>query len=161
VEIKIIGRVSKRIPGPEVRKPAKLRLHTRTIIRDRRQAFIGSQSLRTAELDQRREVGIIVRELKVVNGVIKTFEKDWGASAVETEQHPELNLTDIKKATKGLVKELSPLNPIVKEAIKSAESETDNPSLNPQEVKETVKEAVKEAVRERVDKMVEESLEES
>ncbi len=161
VEIKIIGRVSKQSSALEVRKLAKLRLHTRTIIRDRRQAFIGSQSLRTAELDSRREVGIIVRELKVLNGLIKTFEADWAASAVETEQHSELNLTNIKKATKGLAKELSPLNAIVKEAIKDAESETENSRLNPQEIKDTVKEAVKEAVRERVDEMVKESLESS
>jgi phosphatidylserine/phosphatidylglycerophosphate/cardiolipin synthase-like enzyme len=161
VEIKVIGRVTKQLTGLEVRKLAKLRLHTRTIIRDRRQGFIGSQSLRTAELDSRREVGIIVRELKVLNGLIKTFEADWTASAVETEQHSELNLTEIKKATKGLVKELSPLSSIVKEALKSAESETGSAGLNPQEMKETVKEAVKEAVRERVDEMVKESLEES
>ena len=160
VEVKIIGRVSKQIPALEVRNLAKLRLHTRTIIRDCRQASIGSQSLRTAELDSRREVGIIVREPKVLNGLIKTFEADWAASAVETQQQTDVNLADIKKATKGLVKELSLLNPIVKEALKAAESETE-PSLNPQEMKATVKEAVKEAVRERVDEMVKESLEES
>ena len=34
-----------------------MRLHTRTIIRDGAQAFIGSQSLRGHELDARREVG--------------------------------------------------------------------------------------------------------
>ena len=67
-----IGRVGKRSPL-EARNLFKLRLHTRTIIRDRRQAFIGSQSLRRAELDSRREVGVIVREPKVVNGLIKTF----------------------------------------------------------------------------------------
>ena len=46
----------------KVKKLSKLRLHTRTIIRDGRQAFIGSQSLRAAELDSRREVGLIVRD---------------------------------------------------------------------------------------------------
>ena len=100
VEIKVIGRVSKQNPGLEVRNLAKMRLHTRTIIRDRRQAFVGSQSLRTAELDSRREVGVIVREPKVVNGLIKTFEADWAASAVEENQQSEANLKDIKKAVK-------------------------------------------------------------
>jgi hypothetical protein len=42
-----------------VQKLAGQRLHTRTIVRDRRQAFVGSQSLRTAELDARRELGLI------------------------------------------------------------------------------------------------------
>ena len=161
VEIKVIGRVSKQNPGLEVRNLAKIRLHTRTIIRDRRQAFVGSQSLRMAELDSRREVGVIVREPKVVNGLIKTFETDWAMSAVQENQQTEANLRDIKKGVKELVKELSPLNPIVKEALKEAVSEAGIGSLNPQEMKTTVKEAVKEAVRERVEEMVKESLEES
>jgi phosphatidylserine/phosphatidylglycerophosphate/cardiolipin synthase-like enzyme len=148
VEIKVIGRVSKQNPGLEVRNLAKIRLHTRTIIRDRRQAFVGSQSLRMAELDSRREVGVIVREPKVVNGLIKTFETDWAMSAVQENQQTEANLRDIKKGVKELVKELSPLNPIVKEALKEAVSEAGIGSLNPQEMKTTVKEAVKEAVRE-------------
>jgi cardiolipin synthase len=160
VEIKVIGRVSKQNPGLEVRNLAKLRLHTRTIIRDRRQAFVGSQSLRMAELDSRREVGVIVREPRVVNGLIRTFETDWAMREVEEKQQSEANLKDIKKEVKELVKELSPLNPIVKEALKEAVSEAGGASLNMQEVKETVKEAVKEAVRERVEEMVKESLKE-
>ena len=62
----------------EVRPLSGFRLHTRTIIRDRREAFVGSQSLRKAELDSRREVGVIVRESKVVSGLLDTFEADWG-----------------------------------------------------------------------------------
>ena len=161
VEIKVIGRVGKQNPGLDVRNLAKIRLHTRTIIRDRHQAFLGSQSLRTAELDSRREVGVIVREPKVVNGLIKTFEADWAMSALEENQQVEVNTKEIKKAVKGIVKELSPLNPIVKEALKEAAAEAGNASLNVQEVKETLKEAVKEAVQERVKEMVKESLEES
>ena len=34
-----------------------LRLHVRAIVRDRKAAFVGSQSLRKLELDKRREVG--------------------------------------------------------------------------------------------------------
>jgi cardiolipin synthase len=158
VEIKVIGRVSKQDPGLEVRNLAKLRLHTRTIIRDRHQAFVGSQSLRQAELDSRREVGVIVREPNVVNGLIKTFETDWAMSAGQENEQSEGNLKEI---IKGLVKELSPLNPIVKEALKEAAAQTGSADLNPQEVKETVKEAVKEAVQERVEEMVKESMEES
>ena len=145
VEIKVIGRVGKRNPGLEVRNLVKLRLHTRTIIRDRHQAFVGSQSLRQAELDSRREVGVIVREPKVVNGLIKTFEADWAMKPVAEKQQSEAQPKVLKKAMKALVKELSPLNPIVKEALKEAASETGSAGLNPQEVKETVKEAVKEA----------------
>jgi phosphatidylserine/phosphatidylglycerophosphate/cardiolipin synthase-like enzyme len=159
VVIKIIGSVSRQNPGLEVRNLAKIRLHTRTIIRDGCQAFMGSQSLRTAELDSRREVGVIVREPKVVNGLIRTFEADWAAGAVETSPTSEAHLKDIKRVIKELVEELSPLNPIVEEALKEAEAETGDPGLNSQEIKETVKEAVKEAVRDRVEEMVNESRE--
>ena len=62
---------------------------------------------------------------------------------------------------KALIKELSPLNPIVEEAVKQVASDTESASLNVKEMKETVKEAVKEAVRERVKEVVMESLEES
>ncbi len=160
VEIKVIGRVGKRNPGLEVRDLVNLRLHTRTIIRDRNQAFVGSQSLRQTELDARREVGVIVREPNVVKGLIRTFETDWETRPVGEKQPSEAKPKVPKKALKALVKELSPLSPIVEEALKEAASETEGAGLNPQEMKETVKEAVKEAVRERVEEMVKDSLEE-
>jgi hypothetical protein len=65
VEVRIIGKASKRL-GLKVAKLTKIRLHTRTILKDSSQAFIGSQSLREAELDSRREVGLIIRESKIV-----------------------------------------------------------------------------------------------
>jgi phosphatidylserine/phosphatidylglycerophosphate/cardiolipin synthase-like enzyme len=157
VEIKVIGSVSRQAHGLEVRNLAKMRLHTRTIVQDRSQAFLGSQSLRTAELDSRREVGVIVGEHKVVSGIIKTFEADWAESAVESVHQSDANMKDMKKAVKELVKELSPLNPIVEEALREMETGAGAPGLNQQEMKETVKEAVKEAVRERVEEMVNES----
>jgi phosphatidylserine/phosphatidylglycerophosphate/cardiolipin synthase-like enzyme len=158
VEIKIIGRVSKRNPGLEVRHLAGLRLHTRTIIRDRRQAFVGSQSLRAAELDSRREVGVIVHEPKAVNGLIRTFEADWERKEAEENQRSQGEPRISRKAMKALVKELSPLSPMVEEAVKQVTSETESASLSLKEMKETVKEAVQEAVRERVNEMVKESM---
>ena len=161
VEIKIIGRVSKRNPGLEVRHLVGLRLHTRTIIRDRRQAFVGSQSLRRAELDSRREVGIIVHEPKAVNGLVQTFEADWERKEAEQKQRSQAKSKISKKAMKALVEELSPLNPFVEDAVKQVASDTGNASLSAKEMKETVKEAVQEAVRERVKEMVMESMEKS
>src|SRR6185436_8009422 len=46
VEIRIIGALEKSLKGVKVRRPGELRLHVRGIIRDGRDAFIGSQSLR-------------------------------------------------------------------------------------------------------------------
>src|SRR4029077_6082916 len=80
VEIKIIWTVAGRA-GFDVQKLGGTRLHTRTIIRDRQQAFVGSQSLRRAELDSRREVGLIVRDARVVRKLIETFERDWTSTS--------------------------------------------------------------------------------
>ena len=79
VEIKILGRVSRRSAKLEAHK-LFMRLHTRAIIRDREDAFLGSQSLRTVELDARREVGLIFNEPKIVAKLVETFESDWSES---------------------------------------------------------------------------------
>jgi len=157
VDVRIIGSVGRKCPHLKVRPLGGFRLHTRTIIRDRREAFVGSQSLRKAELDSRREVGLIVRDSKVVSGLVKTFEADWGAKeAAETVQTTPQAL---KKNLKEMVEKLSPLNPLVKEAVKEVVSKKGSPGLNKTDVKETVEKAVKEAVRERVQEMLEESAE--
>jgi phosphatidylserine/phosphatidylglycerophosphate/cardiolipin synthase-like enzyme len=77
VEIRIIGALEKALPGVKVRSLTGLRLHVRAIVRDGRDAFIGSQSLRKLELDGRREVGIIVTNGGVVRRVQAVFESDW------------------------------------------------------------------------------------
>jgi phosphatidylserine/phosphatidylglycerophosphate/cardiolipin synthase-like enzyme len=78
VRIRVIGRVEKkwRGKGLKVRK-AGLRLHVRAMVRDGNRAFIGSQSLRRLELDERREVGIVIREKRIVRKIERVFESDW------------------------------------------------------------------------------------
>ncbi|MEO8259520.1 MAG: phospholipase D-like domain-containing protein [Acidobacteriota bacterium] len=77
VDVRIIGRVAvKKAPLTAERYPGK-RLHVRAIVRDGRQAFVGSQSLRKIELEQRREVGIIASERSVVKQIQSIFEEDW------------------------------------------------------------------------------------
>ena len=80
VRIRIIGALEKkwaREGFAEVQALHGCRLHVRAIVRDGRRAFIGSQSLRKLELDERREVGIIIRDRKVVRKVEKVFNADW------------------------------------------------------------------------------------
>ena len=79
VRIRIIGSLEKKWEkaGFAAVQPLRGRLHVRAIVRDGRRAFIGSQSLRKLELDERREVGIIIRERKVVRKVEKVFNDDW------------------------------------------------------------------------------------
>ena len=80
VRIRIIGALEKKWAKEgfaEVQPLHGCRLHVRAIVRDGRRAFIGSQSLRKLELDERREVGIIIRDRKVVRKVEKVFNADW------------------------------------------------------------------------------------
>ena len=121
VEVKIIGRLTRRTEGVTVHRSA-VRLHTRTIVRDGRHVFIGSQSLSEVELDARREVGIISNDQKVVDGVIKTFEEDW----TKAESVQNVPLVDggtpagkaAKKAVKAIARELPPVVPILEEAVR-------------------------------------------
>ena len=155
VEVKVIGRMKGDKLGIDVMDLAGLRLHTRTIIVDGKQAFVGSQSLRGAELDSRREVGLIVTEPKLLKGLLQTFHADWARPAEEANAAKPKAL---KKAVKSLVQELSPLNPIVKEAVKQVAEESGNPPLDLGAVKATVKEAVKELVRERMEEVVNDAV---
>jgi phosphatidylserine/phosphatidylglycerophosphate/cardiolipin synthase-like enzyme len=166
VEIKIIGKLGKGPRNLAALKLARARLHTRTIVRDGHQAFIGSQSLRRAELDSRREVGLIVHDPKIVRSLIATFEADWAASE---QAKKERGATDemakatkiVKKAVKGLINDLPPLAPIVKEAVKEVVEKSGGELLNHKEVQETVKEAVKEAVqKEEVKDAIKEAIKE-
>lgn len=79
VEIRILGELEKKWHGAgfDAREFPGGRLHVRAIVRDGRRAFVGSQSLRKLELDERREVGVIIRERAVVRAIAKTFKRDW------------------------------------------------------------------------------------
>ena len=90
VEIRMLGKLQKKDLDAQIEKfPGKL--HARVIIQDGRKAFIGSQSLRRLELDERREVGVVFTDPPVVKELIQTFESDWsetdaGKAAAEEEE---------------------------------------------------------------------------
>jgi cardiolipin synthase A/B len=78
VRVRILGKVDKDWSGAgfKVRKfPG--RLHVRALVRDGRRAFVGSQSLRKPELDERREVGIVIRDARLVKRLANVFVADW------------------------------------------------------------------------------------
>ena len=77
VEIRIIGKLEKKLPGVKVKRLADLRLHVRAIVRDGQEAFVGSQSLRKLELDGRREVGVVVNDSRIAKKIASVFETDW------------------------------------------------------------------------------------
>jgi phosphatidylserine/phosphatidylglycerophosphate/cardiolipin synthase-like enzyme len=77
VDVRIIGKVGGSARSlPHEKYPGK-RMHVRAIVRDGREVFVGSQSLRKIELDNRREVGIVVRSAAIVSEILQTFEEDW------------------------------------------------------------------------------------
>jgi phosphatidylserine/phosphatidylglycerophosphate/cardiolipin synthase-like enzyme len=170
VEIKVIGRVSGR-PSFEVQTLAGMRLHTRTIIRDRRQAFVGSQSLRAAELDSRREVGLIVPYPKAVKRLIDTFEADWTRTSTRSlpippdavdapiEEPTAASAREVAKAVEVFTRELQPLATTVKKAVREAVVKAGQDVLHDKDVKDTMKEVVKQAVKEAVKDAVHEAQE--
>jgi phosphatidylserine/phosphatidylglycerophosphate/cardiolipin synthase-like enzyme len=167
VDIKIIGRLTRKSEKLQVHKLPTMRLHTRTIIRDGMQAFVGSQSLRELELGARREIGIIFRDHKIVSQLIKTFTEDWQAvqrptaQAAEQEAAPEPLMKAAKKVAKAVTKELPPVAPVVEVLVKELVGNNAEIDLDPQEVESAVKDAVKEAVRDAVRDVVEVAVEQN
>jgi cardiolipin synthase len=161
VEIKIIGRMTRKSEKLQVHKLSTIRLHTRTIIRDGIQAFVGSQSLRELELGARREVGVIFRDRKVVSQLMKTFTEDWeaiqspAAQTADQEGAQEPVLKAAKKVAKALTKDLPPIAPAVEVIVKELVGANVELELDRQQVEDAVKDAVKEAVKEAVRDMVE------
>jgi phosphatidylserine/phosphatidylglycerophosphate/cardiolipin synthase-like enzyme len=115
VNVRLIGRLAQTIPGVSARKLVGLRLHTRTMVRDREAAFIGSQSLRQEELDARREVGLIFRHPKTVLQLLHTFEDDWAlaerAAREADAAGPEVKIA--RKVAKAVAKELPATTPLL------------------------------------------------
>ena len=82
VEVRVIGKVEKDLREVAVRKYGEDRLHVRAIVRDGQRVFIGSQSLRRAELERRREIGVIFDDAKVAEQIAAIFDEDWVGSDV-------------------------------------------------------------------------------
>jgi len=160
VEIKIIGRLGKKANGLKARRLEENRLHTRTIIRDRKDAFVGSQSLRKLELDSRRELGLIVKEREVISKLVETFEKDWGASEAQ-EQKPKVAVRAKEKPIDKakLAKKLDPLNESIKRAVKKVVKDNGQEVMADSETKETLKQAVKKTVKQAFKEAVQETAE--
>jgi phosphatidylserine/phosphatidylglycerophosphate/cardiolipin synthase-like enzyme len=77
VEIRIIGKVGRLGSGLRAGLLPGLRVHLRAILRDDAELFIGSQGLRTIELDRRRELGIILRDRTAIKRFRSVFDEDW------------------------------------------------------------------------------------
>jgi cardiolipin synthase A/B len=149
VEVRIIGSANaKRLPVCELKR---MRLHTRTIIRDGRDAFIGSQSLRQLELDARREIGLILRDANTVKQLARTFEDDWKASASkdwEKEEHRrEMRPRKVAKQIARSVTKNVRLSPVAKKVAKELAHKS-NGNLKENRIHATIKDLVKDVLEE-------------
>jgi cardiolipin synthase len=97
VDVRIIGKISRRVEHMRIQKMPGFRLHVRAMVRDGDTAFVGSQSLRAMELDARREVGLIVKEPKTVKRLLETFEADWARTDLGAKEHKEAKKEEKEK----------------------------------------------------------------
>jgi phosphatidylserine/phosphatidylglycerophosphate/cardiolipin synthase-like enzyme len=161
VTVRIIGRVANKKAQLDVRKLGPLRLHTRSIVRDRKSLFIGSQSLRELELDGRRELGIISRDRSALAAIVKVFEEDWAVSkrsaTREEEVRPVAKIA--KTVAKTLGKRLPRVSPVLESALKEQAADGAEVKMDADEIEETVRDAVTDVVRTVVQQVIEEKVE--
>ncbi len=167
VKIRILGRVTRSHTEIPVRKLSQVRLHTRSMVRDGKFVFVGSQSLRTAELDARREVGIIFSDSKVACQIQKVFEGDWtaleGVKQSLGDEESSAAAKDArrvaKKVAKAVTKNLSPVGSTLADIVKDAVGATAASQIDMAELEQTVKETVVEAVKTMVEGVADEQNE--
>ena len=89
VDVRIIGKIGRKAGALRVQKMPDMRLHVRAMIRDGETVFVGSQSLRSLELDGRREVGLIAKDPKIVKRMQEIFDEDWAKTDLGKKEHKE------------------------------------------------------------------------
>ena len=148
VDVRVIGKVvGDRLPACGLKR---MRLHTRSIIRDRKDVFMGSQSLRQLELDGRREIGIIFREASITKEMVRVFEEDWLSSSRDKEKTKKAGVGVTKNSVKKVAQKVAkriPVGPVAKKVAKVI-SKNANVDLDGKRIHETVKEIVKDVVQE-------------
>jgi phosphatidylserine/phosphatidylglycerophosphate/cardiolipin synthase-like enzyme len=160
VKVKVIGHIA-RNKHVGARAFRRMRLHTRVIIRDCKQAFLGSQSLRKLELDARREIGAIISNAKIVSSLVTVFEDDWKASVpVDRRGEKQRVSARAERASKSITKavsgKLAPA-PMVRQMVKTIEKEA-KVEVDREEAAAMVKGALKKAVKKATARIVEEAV---
>lgn len=143
VKVRVVGAIGS--SQFSSRKLTRMRLHTRAIIRDRDQAFLGSQSLRRLELDDRREIGVIFGDGAAVKAFHRVFELDWKASKPDKGVQPVLLPKQAAKKIAKAVKSKIPVEHVIEKVTKEVRRKAHG-KLDQQKVRATVERAVKVAV---------------
>ncbi len=160
VSVRVIGRIgsSSRLDHREL---GQMRLHTRSIVCDGKLVFLGSQSLRTAELEARREVGLILHDAKIAGLISDIFEKDWNSSEQKREPAAEDSTSPVAKAAKRVAKTLTkgmpPVAKVLQGVVKEIVGNKVDVDVDPGKLEQAVMDAVKEAVEESVRDVVQEA----
>ena len=164
VEIRVIGKMTRHSSQMSIRELPKLRLHTRTILRDGKDAFVGSQSLRELELDSRREIGAIFRGADAIERIRSVFEDDWKTGVVSQADEADDAVKPpaakvAKRVAKAVTKILPPIAPAVDKAVNDVLKPGNGLPIDHEEMEETVKDAVRQAVKQAVRETVEDAAE--
>jgi phosphatidylserine/phosphatidylglycerophosphate/cardiolipin synthase-like enzyme len=126
------------------------------MVRDREEVFLGSQSLRTAELDARREVGLIFHEPKITARLVEVFEDDWKESSKEKDAGAEVTAANppvrkvAKRVAKTVARVLPPVAPVLEVVVRELAGPETEVDVDPEQLEATVKDAVKTAIQEAV-----------
>ena len=150
VQVRILGSLKGSRGAIAARPLADMRLHTRTIVRDDCDAFLGSQSLRTAELDGRREIGAFLSCRAVVAEMKRNFEADWSLTDTADEKASALSGDKLaKKIAKAISKELPPITEVVQAVTaRMPANAVDLSGIDMPALEETIRSAVKTVVKE-------------
>ena len=149
VYVRIIGKVSSKNNSLEVRS-IPMRLHVRAILRDGKEAFLGSQSLRKLEMEARREIGVIFRDSKSVREMVNVFEKDWatGAPPIRTRVETMLDIP-AHSIARSVIKHIH-VEEMVEQVLERVMHRGSDVPFEPAEVAETVREAFRAEVHDAV-----------
>lgn len=149
VDVRVIGRSSMKGSVLNVRT-LPFRLHARAIFRDGKEAFLGSQSLRKLELEARREIGVIVRDSRIVHEMIQVFEKDWQQSSPAMHGGIDTVLdVPARRVAKELARHIH-VRPVVEQVLERVIDRNSDVPFEPAEVAMTVREAFREEVHDAV-----------
>jgi cardiolipin synthase A/B len=156
VNVRIIGKLAGS-DKLQIRNLAQMRLHVRSMVRDGKDVFLGSQSLRAAELETRREVGILTQNAKIASRILKTFEEDWAIAGEHLDDQPLPTAKAARKVAKAVTKSLPPMDEVLQVLVTEASSGDQRLELDSAKLEEAVKVAVKQAVEQSVLAAVEEA----
>lgn len=150
VDVRIISRAAIKNCSLPVRIPP-MRLHVRGMVRDGKEAFLGSMSLRRLELGARREVGVLFHDAKSIKQMRDVFEKDWAVSspAIASDLLTAALDKPAKKVAKAVAKKIA-VRPVMEELLDRMIDPNKDLTFEPEEVADTVREAFREEVHDAV-----------